>query len=125
MQNAVIFLVEDDNCLINPLCALLSRRGHQVVLKAMSLEESLRIVASGELQEKGVNIAIVDGSFPRANGQELDFHGPSVAEAIRGAGLPIKIIAHTAHMGRKAEYGDVYAFKGGGPDSLFEVIASL
>ena len=125
MQKAVIFLVEDFELLSDSLCELIPFSGHQVVLKASTLEEALQIVNSGQLRESGVNVAVVDGNFPSIEmGREV-FGGPIVARAIRDKEPSIKIIAHTASSAKEATYGDVYAGKRYAPESLFEAITSL
>ena len=125
MQNAAVFLVEDNKDFADSLCELFPYRGHKVVLRASNLEEALSIINSNQLQENKVGVAVVDANFPEAEGKFEVLGGPVVAKAIKDAEPLIKVIANTAMAKRHVTYGDVYADKCKCPESLFEAIASL
>lgn len=125
MQNAVIFLVEDNESLADSLCELFAYRDHKVTLRASNLEEALSIINSNQLQEKEISVAVVDASFPEAKGKFEILGGPIVAKAIKDTRLPIKVIANTGMAQMYVTYGDVYADKSKGPEALFKAIASL
>lgn len=113
MQNAVIFLVEDDDLHRRFAHTHLQKDGHEVVLEATNLEEAQGIIKSGQLQEKGVNVVVVDGYFPETTGGREIFAGPIVAETIREKDSTIKIVSHSSlplDM-MEIQYGDVHAWK--------------
>ena len=125
MQNARIFLVEDDRIIRRLVVDKLTKAGHLVVLEAIDLFGAMGIIKSGLLQEKGVNVAIIDGIFPRYSRKALvgtELLGPEVAEKIRNLRLPIKVIAFTSLDRKFAPYGDVYVYKG---SSLEKAIKAL
>jgi CheY-like chemotaxis protein len=113
MQSARVFLVEDNPLHKRFANANLKKAGHEVVLEATSLEEAQRIIKSGQLQEKGVNVAVVDGYFLETAGGREIFAGPIVAETIREKDSTIKIVSHSSlplDM-MNIQYGDVHAWK--------------
>ena len=115
MQNARIFLVEDNKNDANILKKLLDIREHSVVVEAVNLESALQMISEGQLEKLRVNVAIIDGMFPDCVGGLFHFNGPIVAEAIRKTGLQIKIIACS---GDNPKYGDLNfpkTVKGSGP----------
>lgn len=121
MQNARIFLVEDDRGVAKILREYLTLNGHQIVLYTKDLEGVLEIVNSGKLEQEKINLAIVDGYFPESPTGPTKFCGPDVADAIKKTGLPIKIIAHSASP--EYYYGDVFVRKAGA--DIVKVISKL
>lgn len=125
MQNARIFLVEDNKTMSHLICRCLALHGHQVVLKASNLKEALQVVETGQLEKNEVDLAIIDGNFPNKADDSVDiFAGPIVAQAIKDANLPIPIIAHTSVQRNQVSYGNTYVEKGD-VNRLFIAISEL
>jgi hypothetical protein len=126
LTKAHIFLVEDNRTICRKLPNILSP-DHEVVLAAYDLAEALQIVKSGQLQEMGVNLAIIDDYFPKNSEKERNpiFFGHIVAKAIKDAGLPIKTIAHVLLKERKSTYGNACVAKGDIRDLLKNIAALL
>lgn len=104
-ENARVFLVEDDKIgVVNTRWFLTENGGHTIVAEASSLEEALNLIP--HLEEKGVNVAVVDGNLSLNDSSGRD--GATVAEEIRKRAPNIKIVAYS---GEKQDYGDVYVPK--------------
>ena len=126
MQNANVFIVDDDEDILEGVRLELKKAGHHVPLGARDLGEALAIINNGQLIREGINLAVIDGSFPRTYGDLNNiFGGPIIAKVIRDEGFPIKIVAYSSYSADKANYGDVYADKLEGLKSLIQAVASL
>lgn len=113
MRDALIFLVEDSPEVFKALRQYLPLCGYKIVFHVMDLKSAIEIVKSGKLEQKGVNLAIIDGWFPESpENLTTKLYGPDVAKAIRETGLPIKIIAHSSDT--FCDFGDVFVPKVGG-----------
>lgn len=104
-ENARVFLVEDDKIgVMRTRWFLTENGGHTIVAEASSLEEALNLIP--HLEEKGVNVAVVDGNLSPDDSSGRD--GTTVAEEIRKEAPNVKIVAYS---GEKYDYGDVYVPK--------------
>jgi CheY-like chemotaxis protein len=124
MQNAKIFLAEDNDRMVEATYRLLSSHGHHVVVRVSTIEEAIGAIADGQLEWKEVAIAIIDCRLPKGEGQEKVSGGAIIAEVIRRTNSRIKIIAFSTGDEEIASYGDVYVSKFN-PKLLLETIASL
>lgn len=113
-----IFLVEDSESIGILAKILLSSLGHEVVLEASILEEALGIVSSGQLQEKEITLAIVDGNLSKGDHSCED--GRKINAAIKATNLPIKIIAFSGD--NNPRFGDVLLRKPTSVEELEEAI---
>ena len=115
-ENAKIFLVDDDEGTNRSLSFVLRIYGHTIVETATTLDEALEKIPS--LDEKGVNVAIVDGNLSM-EGQSGD-DGEIVARQIKAQHPEIVVIGHaTRNLIRNA---DVNCPKPKGPTMLNEII---
>jgi len=64
MQNAKIFLVEDDPEIIRILKKFFELTSHKITLQAGTLNEALTILHDSQWINNAINVAIVDGNFP-------------------------------------------------------------
>jgi CheY-like chemotaxis protein len=126
MQNARIFLVEDEELRRKIARRRLEAVGHQIVLEAADLKRASYIIRSGQLQEKGIDVVIIDGCFPDgADDERFEFNGPKVAAVIRQHYPDMKIIAFTSVEEKYVTYG-IYVKKGNDDwENLQKTIDSL
>jgi hypothetical protein len=122
MENAIVFLVEDDALWHLLMKDKLEHDGHKVVIESITLTETLTAIQNGNLQQYGVTVAVVDGYLPDPPREEV-WAGPIVAKAIRDTGLPIKIISSSSLPECYCGYGDIHAQKG--MDDVCDVIKKL
>ncbi len=122
-QNAISFLVAEDNAINQRLISrLLEKRGHTVVV-AKNGREALEAVA-----KRSFDVVLVDGQMPEMDGFEATRR---IREAEKSTGKHVAIIALTAH----AMPGDKERFLASGMDGyvskpiklkeLFVVIANV
>lgn len=124
MQNARIFLVDDSSSDREYVRKAMEAAGHQVVIEATTLSEALGLITSPEqLIQVRADLAILDGNLGTSS--RYPFDGQEVAQAIRGSGLSIKIVAYTSFWNREADYGDAYVNKAGSKEELVSAVASL
>ena len=125
MQNAAVFLVEDNKDFADSLCELFPYRGHQVVLEATNFEEALGVINGGQLQEKKVNVAMIEDYLPQ-NGRADDILvGRDVSEKIRNQTPSVKILRLGFFPASIYSYGDVYLGAMTTTEDILQVIASL
>jgi CheY-like chemotaxis protein len=128
MRNARIFIVEDTESDLKWALEALELSGHEIFYVATSLEGALKVIDSGGLKEKNINLAIIDGCFAQKDGgaDYWKINGPRVAETIRHHYEEIKIVAFTSLDAKYGTYGDVYISKRDGKiQKLLDAIASL
>jgi DNA-binding NarL/FixJ family response regulator len=114
-----LFIVDDHKDFRTTLADFLREEGMDVVLQASSLQQALEIIASGQLQEYGITVAVVDGNL----GKDISCaDGRTVASAIKATGLPIKVIACTSL--HNPGYGDAYVNKDSITERLLPTIAN-
>ncbi|MFH0804372.1 MAG: response regulator [Candidatus Zambryskibacteria bacterium] len=112
MRSACIFLVEDDPEVVFAVNRLLSHGSHEIVLWVSNLKDALAAIAGGRLEDRAVDVAIVDANFPEKAGEQSNISGgPIVAEAIRAASPHVKIIAFSDDPEETASYGDIHVNK--------------
>ena len=95
-ENARVFLAEDNEAVRFFAKKSLEETGHQVLIEVSSFEKAM--VKIKEAKERGINVAILDGSLP-----DNSSHGPKIAEALRQAIPGIRIVALS---GEEVNWGD-------------------
>lgn len=106
-ERAKIFFVEDNEHDRSNVQWFLERDGHSIVIEARTLGEALSQIP--ELQEKGVNVAIVDGNLTEGDGSGED--GEKVTNKIKKLfGESVKVISLSGQR-ESYGYGDVFVMK--------------
>lgn len=90
-ENAHVFVIEDDEFAQDTIVEVLERGKHKVVLKASSLRDALEAVPT--LQEKGIQVATVDGNLRQ--GDESGRDSKTIVEAIRKNAPQVKTVGLT------------------------------
>lgn len=89
-ERAKVFIAEDDVYTREDLKDFLRKRGHEVVLEAGTFEDAMASIE--EAKEKGVNVALVDGSLALRPPRQPE-HGLKITEALREAIPGIKVVS--------------------------------
>lgn len=114
MQNAKIFLVEDDNKYIEKVVEYLEHDGHEIPLKAKSLREAMEHIEQGRLEENHIRVVILDAYIPQNDpGEPFELWGPEIYKLIKHRYPSIKVIAYTSVPFEYTKYGDEYVSKHG------------
>ncbi|MFH1462619.1 MAG: response regulator [bacterium] len=95
MENARVFVVDDQESMRALVGAILNSSGHTVVLEASSLEGALEQVEA--VKEQGVNLAILDACLrdPR-----VATDGPRIAQVLKKESMgEIRIVTFSSHDG--------------------------
>lgn len=90
-ESARIFWVEDDDDYRRTRTEFLEREGHIVVEVASSFDEAVEKIPS--LQEKGINVAIVDGNLDP--GENSGREGETIAKKIKSEHPSITVIGNS------------------------------
>ncbi len=123
MENAKIFLVDDNRDEMWQAETTLKEAGHEVVLQATDLLGAIKMICEGWLQEMGVQIAVLDANLRRCYVDPLD--GAILAHIIRSLGLPVKIVSHSSLPKNMGGFGDEHAQKGDEGENLRNAVAAL
>jgi DNA-binding NtrC family response regulator len=116
---ANIFFVEnEEECLVEAT-ELLENEGHHVVETASTLEEALARIP--DLDKKGVNVALVDGSLRENRSGTSD--GELVTQEIKKQHPEIKVIGYAGL--EEICNADVNCLKIKGPEELIEVVTNI
>ena len=126
MQNAAVFFVTGGNeAYRRSVHESFRADGHQVVLEATNFEEALGVINGGQLQEKKVNVAMIEDYLPQ-NGRADDILvGRDVSEKIRNQTPSVKILRLGFFPASIYSYGDVYLGAMTTTEDILQVIASL
>lgn len=100
-KEAKIFIAEDDPNKKGYLKPIIVRSGHEIVLEASTLEEAMTSIK--EAREKGVNVALVDGSLAKPPLQRPG-DGLEITRALREAIPDIRIVSISDSP---TKYGDI------------------
>lgn len=114
-EKTKIFLAEDDEISRKGFVMTLKAQGHEVVIEVSSLDEAL--ISVEKAKEKGVNLALIDGSLPYDPSDGL-----RVAQALREKIPDIKIISISCDV---VDWGDENLCKPFSGDELVEKMRLL
>lgn len=107
-ERARVLIAEDRKLIRDEIKKDLEKSGHQVLIEAGSVEEAMMKIK--EAKEKGINVAVLDGSLP-ADPED----GPQIAAALRKEIPGIRIVALS---GMDTDWGDLNLSK---PDDVWTV----
>lgn len=104
LENARVFIAEDEEEVIKIIEGALIPEGHQVLIRVTSFESAINAIE--EAKEKGINVALIDGSL---SGEQPDHtHGLRISQALKAAIPGIKIISIS---GREVNWADASCCK--------------
>lgn len=119
-DNAKVFVIDDDEATQEIIAEVLKIAGHTVAGIALNLNDALSVIPT--LEEKGVQIATVDGNLTKEDASGHD--GKTIVAAIRQQAPKVKIIGLTSdRLG--VEGADVNIHKRDTVRKLEEVIRDL
>ena len=119
MQEARVGIFEDNPMWQDILGDLVKRGGHQVVTRAISMEEALQVIKG--LEEGALDVAIVDGNL-----SDHDISGRDGAEIARLLHEKLGNVSVIGCSGSNTITGVDYSVsKAGNPREIAEIIKAL
>lgn len=92
VEKAKVFVAEDDPSVQQIIKTILSRGGHEVILQAQTLSEALGSIK--QLEELGIQVAIIDGNLTPGDTSGSDGH--QLATAIKQLTPHVKTVGMSA-----------------------------